>query len=242
MIFDRLRLNIGSEALELLKSKTVLVVGVGGVGSFACEAIARCGIGKIIIVDKDVVDITNINRQIIALHSTIGKDKVEVMQKRIADINPDCEVVAIKQFFDSNSVELFKQHQIDFVIDACDTVSAKYFIIEYCLNNQIQFISSMGAANKVDPTKFQISTLDKTSYDPLARVLRKQVKDNRLKGKVPVVYSTEQPRKAVDEKRSGVTRKEEFPPSSNAFTPSVCGLVCASFVVNSLINEKYWFV
>ncbi len=241
MIFDRLRLNIGSEALEKLKTKTVLVVGVGGVGSFACEAIARCGIGKMIIVDKDCVDITNINRQIIALNSTIGMDKVEVMKNRILDINPECEVVAKKEFFDESSVSIFADNSIDFVIDACDTISAKYSIIEYCLKHELKFISSMGAANKINPTKFQISTLDKTSYDPLARVLRKKVKENFLKGKIPVVYSTEKPKMVTQEIREGSTRKEKHPPSSNAFTPSVCGLILASFVVNSLIQDKYWF-
>lgn len=241
MIFDRLRLNMGSEAVENLAKKTVLIVGIGGVGSFTCEAIARCGVGKIIIVDKDVVDITNINRQIIALQSTVGKSKVEVMKERIMDINPNCEVVAYQCFFNEDTVNIFTDHSIDFVVDACDTISAKYFIIEYCLKNGIQFICSMGAANKIDPTKFQISRLEKTSYDPLAKVLRKKVKDNRLKGKIPVVYSTEIPRKAVVEVREGETRKDKHPPSSNSFTPSACGLILASFVINSLVSGKYWF-
>ncbi len=241
MIFDRLRLNIGQEALENLYTKTVLIVGIGGVGSYACEAIARCGIGKIIIVDKDIVDITNINRQLIALHSTVGKSKVEIMKERIVDINPKCEVVAVHKFFDNEMLDIFQSNQIDFVIDACDTISAKYTIIEYCLNNNINFISSMGAANKVDPTKFKICLLDKTSYDPLARVLRRKVKYNGLKGKIPVVFSTEEQKKSINEVRLGKTRKEVHPPSSNAFTPSVCGLICASFVINSIVEGEYYF-
>ncbi len=241
VIFQRLELNIGSQNLKMLSTKTVLIVGIGGVGSFAAEALARCGIGTLILIDKDSVDITNINRQIIALHSTIGKDKVEIMKDRINDINPACKVITYKLFYNEDTRDQIFSHQIDFVVDACDTITAKYNIIDTCLEKKIKFISAMGAANKVDPTKFKISTLDKTSYDPLARVLRKKVKDNKLKGKIPVVYSTEIPKKVEYINDSGTTRKEKHPPSSNAFTPSVSGLICASFVINSLVNNKYYF-
>ncbi len=240
MIFDRLRLNIGDDAVDKLHNKTVVIIGIGGVGSFSAESLARCGIGKIVLVDKDIVDITNINRQLIALHSTIGLDKVEVMKERIHDINPKCQVETHKTFFDNNTLHILDNYEIDFIIDACDTISAKYLIMEYCLQNKIAFVSSMGAANKVDPTKFEISTLDKTSYDPLARVLRKKVKENNLKGKIPVVFSTEKPSQAIKKVEDGSTRKEMHPPSSNAFTPSVCGLICTAFVINSLINGKYY--
>ncbi len=240
MIFQRLELNIGLENVNKLHTKTVLVVGVGGVGSFTCEALARCGIGKLILVDHDSVDITNINRQLIALHSTIDKDKVQVMKDRIHDINPDCEVLPYKAFYKEETKGEIFSHKIDFVVDACDTVEAKFDLIKTCILNDIMFISAMGAGNKVDPSKFTITTLDKTTYDPLARVLRKKVKDNRIYGKIPVVFSTEQPVKSKVE-FDGETRKQKFPPGSNAFTPSVSGLLCASFVVNSLIIDKYWF-
>lgn len=241
MIFQRLELNIGKENVEMLSTKCVLVVGIGGVGSYTCEALARCGVGKIILVDNDIVDITNINRQLIALHSTIGRNKVDVMKERINDINPECEVITHKLFYDNATMDSVFSCKIDFVVDACDTISAKYSLIETCLQKDIFFISAMGAANKVDPTKFQISTLNKTSYDPLARVLRKKVKDANLKGVVPVVYSTEIPQKAINKVGEGTTRKEKHPPSSNAFTPSVSGLICTSFVVNSLLDNKYRF-
>ncbi len=241
MIFQRLELNIGTENINKLKQKTVAVIGVGGVGSFVCEALARCGIGKLILVDHDSVDITNINRQIVALHSTVGKSKVEVMSRRIKDINPEAIVECKKMFYSLETKQEIFESTIDFVVDACDTVSAKYDIIETCLNNDIMFISAMGAANKIDPTKFEITTLEKTSYDPLAKVLRKKVKDNHLKGKIPVVYSKEIPKKVIDKQFEGTTRKQKFPPGSNAFTPSVSGLICASFVINSLCIDKYWW-
>lgn len=240
MIFQRLRFNLGDENVDDLSNKTVMIVGVGGVGSYAAEALARSAIGTIVLVDYDTVDITNINRQIIALHSTIGESKVEVMKNRIYDINPNCKVIIKKLFYNDETKQELYETKPDFIVDACDTVSAKYDIIETCLKENIMFISAMGAANKVNPAKFQISTLEKTSYDPLAKVLRKKVKDNRLKGKIPVVYSTEKPIKRYIE-QEGHTRKQKFPPGSNSFTPSVSGLLCASFVVNSLINNKYWF-
>lgn len=240
MIFQRLRLNLGDDTVNNLSEKTVMIVGVGGVGSYAAEALARSAIGTIILVDYDTVDITNINRQIIALHSTINKTKVEVMKERIIDINPNCKVITKKVFYNDETREELYNLNPDFIIDACDTVSAKYDIIETCLDRNIMFISAMGAANKIDPSKFQISTLEKTSYDPLAKVLRKKVKDNRLKGKIPVVYSLEKPIKNIVEQK-GITRKQKFPPGSNAFTPSVSGLLCASFVINSLTIGKYWW-
>ncbi len=241
MIFQRLEYNIGKENVAKLKNSTVLIIGIGGVGSYTAEALARSGIGTLILVDKDIVDITNINRQIIALHSTIGKSKVEVMKQRILDINPNCNVIIHHLFYDESACETIFNMKIDFVVDACDTLSAKFDIIKHCLENKLMFISAMGAANKVDPTKFEITTLDKTSYDPLARILRKNVKDSGLKGKIPVVFSTETPTRAIDVEIDGKTRKEQFPPSSNAFTPSVSGLICASFVVRSIINDKYTF-
>ncbi|MFV0425073.1 MAG: ThiF family adenylyltransferase [Bacilli bacterium] len=241
MIFQRLEINIGKDNVNMLSNKTVLIIGVGGVGSFACEALVRSGIGKVILVDHDVVDITNINRQIIALHSTISKSKVEIMKDRINDINPQCEVVIFKTFYSDESRENIFTYDIDFVVDACDTISAKYDIIKTCLSKSIPFISAMGAANKVDPTKFEITTLEKTSYDPLAKVLRKKVKESRLKGKIPVVYSKEKKVRLDNKIFDGETRKQKYPPGSNAFTPSVSGLICASFVVNSLIAGKYWF-
>lgn len=241
--FSRLELGIGFDNLEKLKTSTVAIIGIGGVGSFAVEALARSGVGKLILVDKDNVDITNINRQIHALHRTVGMSKVEVMKERILEINPNCEVVAMHMFFtEETQDELFKHH-IDFLVDASDTVSYKILLIKQCLRRKIKFIASMGAANKLDPTKFQITDITKTSVDPLAKVIRQRLKKDNVKGKVPVVFSTEEPLKQKAEvmdivgNKDANIRKAQLPPSSNAFVPSVAGLICASYVVRKIIGE-----
>ncbi|MFV0499510.1 MAG: ThiF family adenylyltransferase [Bacilli bacterium] len=240
MIFQRLGINIGMDKVELLNKKTVLIIGIGGVGSYTCESLVRSGIGTLIIIDHDKINYTNINRQIIALHSTIGENKVDVMEQRILDINPHCCVIKFNNFFDSSLVNKVFTYNIDFVVDACDTIEAKYTIYEECLKKDIPFISAMGTGNKLDPTKFEISTLKNTSYDPLAKVLRKKVKDSNLNGIIPVVYSKEIPKKHDIIKLDGDINKERFLIGSNAFTPSVSGLLCTAFVINSLITGKYW--
>ena len=241
--FSRLELAIGSEGLNLLKQATVAVVGIGGVGAQSVEALARSGVGKIILIDKDNVDITNVNRQLHATLETVGQSKVTLMQERIATINPECEVVPYHMFLLEDTKDVLFNHELDFVVDACDTVSAKILIIRECLKRNIRFISSMGAANKMDPTRLQIADIQKTTYDPLAKVIRTKLKKERIYGKVPVVFSTESPiipradvNETVGNQESSI-RKAKMPPASNAFVPTVAGLICASYVVNTIVSE-----
>ncbi|MCU9613978.1 tRNA threonylcarbamoyladenosine dehydratase [Caldibacillus lycopersici] len=241
--FSRNELALGKEGLELLKNSTVLVLGIGGVGSFSAEALARSGVGRLILIDKDVVDITNVNRQIIALLSTIGRPKVEIMKERIADINPDCEVIALKMFYTEENYEEIFAYGIDFVVDASDTISYKTHIMKECLKRNIPIISSMGAANKMDPTRFQIADISKTHTDPIARVIRQQLKRDKIKKGIPVVFSDESPIVIREDVRQVVgndnaeIRKAKMPPSSNAFVPSVVGLIMASYVVREITKD-----
>ena len=241
--FSRNELAIGKQGLDLLKNKTVAVLGIGGVGSFSAEALARSGVGRLILVDKDDVDITNINRQIIALLSTVGQPKVDLMKDRIADINPDCEVIALKMFYTEETYEQFFSYGLDFVVDASDTISYKIHLAKECLNRQIPIISSMGAANKMDPTRFQIADISKTHTDPLAKVIRTRLRKEGIRKGLPVVFSDESPIVTLDEvnkvvgKEDAKIRKAQFPPSSNAFVPSACGLIMASYVVRELLSD-----
>jgi tRNA A37 threonylcarbamoyladenosine dehydratase len=236
--FLRNQYAFGKAGVNLLKHSSVCVLGVGGVGSFAVEALARSGVGRLILVDKDAVDETNINRQIHALTNTVGFDKVSVMADRIKMINPDCEVITLKMFYLPETKEDLFQYDFDFLVDACDTVTAKIDVITECLNRDIKFISSMGAGNKFDPTKFEITDITKTSYDPLAKVIRQKLRKNGIKGKVPVIYSKEEPKQPKhDDIGDSSIRKEAMPPSSNAFVPSSVGLIAASYVINTLLED-----
>ena len=224
--FSRFEKIIGSENLDLLKNKSVLVLGIGGVGGYVVEALARSNIGTLILVDFDIVDETNINRQIIALNSTIGCKKVDVLEKRIKDINENCNVIKIDKFIDNNNlIDLFK-YDIDFFVDACDTISTKKSVIDECLKRKIDFITSMGTGNKLDPSKLVITDIRKTVNDPLARILRKYVKDNKINSKITVLSSTELPIKLSDRT-----------PGSTAFVPSSAGLLIASYIVRKFINK-----
>lgn len=227
MRFRRTVELIGSEKYALLTNSTVLVVGLGGVGGHACEALARSGIGHFILVDKDVVDDSNINRQIIALTSTIGMPKVDVMKARIFEINPEATVITYHSFYNEETKEAILNHNIDFICDCIDTVTWKIDVIKEALSRNINIISSMGMGNKLHPEFIEISELKKTSYDPIARVIRSKFKMERINGKVPVVYSKEQPFK-VDQTR--------LTPASNAFVPATAGLIVASYVVNTIIQ------
>ena len=241
--FSRNELAIGTEGLNKLKNTTVAILGVGGVGSFAAEACARSGVGRIILVDKDNVDITNINRQLVAYLSTVGKSKSAVMKERIADINPECEVIDMHMFYTEETYESFFDLRPDYVIDASDTVVYKIHIIKECLKRKIPIISSMGAANKMDPTRFQIADISKTHTDPLAKVIRTKLRKEGIKKGVMVVFSDESPiviRPDVAEyvgKPEAEIRKAKMPPSSNAFAPSVAGLVAASWVINKILAD-----
>ena len=225
--FDRLEKIIGKEALQVLKDKKVLVLGCGGVGGYVIESLARSGIGTLILVDYDTIDETNINRQIIALTSNIGEKKVDAFEKRIKDINRDCHVIKVDQFINQENLSTLFDYSFDYLVDACDTLSTKKGIIQECLKRKIPFISSMGTGNKFDPSKLEIMDLSKTKNDPLARILRKFVKDERIKGKILVLSSSEVPVKTGDRT-----------PGSTAFVPPAAGLLIGSWIVREFIQNK----
>ena len=224
--FQRLELLYGEENVDKLKKSTILVLGLGGVGGYVVEALARCGVGRLVLIDSDKVDITNINRQIIALNNTVGKYKTECFKDRIKLINEECEVVLINKFIDeSNYLSIFKD-KIDFVVDAIDCVKTKELVIKYCLDNNINIISSMGTGNRIDPSKLEIVDIKKTSYDPIAKRIRKYLKDNNINKKLNVCFSREVPNKKID---------KIIP--SNSFVPSSAGLLIASYIVNNITNK-----
>lgn len=241
--FSRNELAIGKEGVERMRNKTVAILGVGGVGSFAAEACARSGIGRIILVDKDDIDITNVNRQLVAYLSTVGRSKTEVMQERIADINKECEVISLHMFYTEETYEKFFEYKPDYVIDASDTISYKIHLIEQCVKRGIKVISSMGAANKMDPTRFQITDISKTHTDPIAKVIRLRLRKAGIHKGVPVIFSDESPivvrEDVVDTvgKPEASIRKAKMPPASNAFCPSVAGLIAASWVLNDIVAD-----
>lgn len=222
-MFERLEILIGSSNLEKIKSKKIAIVGLGGVGGYAVESLVRSGVENIILVDYDSVDITNKNRQIIALDSTIGMKKTEVFIKRIKDINKECNVIKYDTFLDKNNIDLLID--CDYIIDACDSIDTKFEIIKFCKNNSIKFISCMGTGKRLNPNLFRITDLMKTSYDPLAKKLRKMVRENGIVGDIPVVCSLEQPTKCSSEKIG-----------SNAFVPPTAGLLMTSYVINDIIK------
>ncbi|AXH99272.1 tRNA threonylcarbamoyladenosine dehydratase [Sporosarcina sp. PTS2304] len=241
--FSRNELSIGVEGVERMKGKTVAILGVGGVGSFAAEACARTGIGRIILVDKDTIDITNINRQLMAYLSTVGQSKSAVMKERIADINPECEVIDLHMFYTEETAEEFFSYKPDYVIDASDTISFKIHLIQQCLERGVKVISSMGAANKTDPTRFQIADISKTHTDPLAKVMRLRLRKLGIPKGVPVVFSDESPIVVREDvvgtvgNPDAAIRKAKMPPASNAFCPSVAGLILASWVLNDIVAD-----
>lgn len=241
MQFSRNLLTFGKKGQEILRKSTVAILGLGGVGSFSCEAIVRSGVGRIILIDKDKVDITNINRQLHATLETVGQSKVELMAQRIKAINPECEVVKHDKFFNHDTYEEILNDDISFFIDACDTITYKILLIKECLKRNIPFISVMGAANKLDPTMFEIADISETSYDPIAKVIRTKLRKEKITGKVPVVYSKERPIKPKYEESLETTnseiRKAQFPPASNSFVPPVAGFIAASYAIRYLLKE-----
>lgn len=222
----RLEIMIGKEKIKTIKNSTVLIIGLGGVGSYALETIVRNGVNNIIIVDNDTIDITNLNRQLITLHSNIGKLKTDAWENRIKEINPNCNIIKINEFITKENIDILFNQKIDYIIDACDTIETKKELIRQCLKRKIKFISSMGTGNKLDPTKLQIQDIRKTSYDPIAKIIRKMVKDEKIKEKIMVVSSIEVPIK-TNEKTIG----------SNSFVPGMAGLLCASYVINDIIGD-----
>lgn len=224
MWLNRLNKIIDDNTLNEIRSKTILIIGLGGVGGHALESIVRMGVNNIIIVDNDVVDETNLNRQLLSLRSNIGEYKVDVAKKRVLDINPDCNIITINKFIDSTNYKELFCYDIDYIIDACDTVTTKILLIEECLNRNIKIISCMGTGNKFHPEMLEICELKKTSYDPLAKVIRNKFKNE--KRKIMVVYSKEE----------GV-KIEDRTPGSTSLVPSAAGIMCASYVINDIRGE-----
>ncbi|MFR8991285.1 MAG: ThiF family adenylyltransferase [Fusobacterium sp.] len=233
MMFQRTELLIGKENLNKLQHSHVIVFGVGGVGGFAIEALVRSGIGEISIVDFDTVDLTNLNRQIIATQDSIGKLKTSVMRDRLLSINPNVIVHEFpKKFSMENSDLFFKDKKYDYIVDAIDLVTSKLALAEIAKNLSIPIISSMGTGNKIEPTMLEVADINKTSVCPLARVMRKELKNRGIK-KLKVVYSKELPRKPFNESGS---REKKVNVGSIAFVPSTAGLIIASEVIKDLCN------
>lgn len=240
--FSRTELAIGPEGLERMKGSTIAVLGIGGVGAIAAEALARTGVGRIILIDKDVVDITNINRQIHALTTTIGQPKTDLMHDRIKLINPECDVITLRMFYTEETYEQLFAYPLDYVVDASDTIIYKVHLIKQCLERGIPVISSMGAANKMDPSRFKVADISKTHTDPIARVVRTKLRKDGIKKGVKVVFSDEEPVKPREDVTQRIVpenapeiRKAQQPPSSNAFVPPVAGLIMVSVVVKDLL-------
>ena len=243
--FARTRLTFGKENMEKLYNARVIVFGIGGVGSYVVEALVRSGIGAIDIVDDDKICLSNLNRQLFALQSTIGRDKVDVAEERIHDINPDCKVTKWKTFYMPDTADQFDFSQYDYIVDCIDTVTGKLEIITRAKALKKPVISCMGAGNKVDPTKLKVADITRTSVCPLARVMRNELKKRRIK-RLKVVFSTEtaippqvdeadpdfEDTSGVTPDRKGTPKKQT--PGSNAFVPSVAGMIIAAEVVKDL--------
>lgn len=222
MQFERTRALLGNEKIEKLANSHVAVFGIGGVGGYTVEALVRCGLGNIDLIDNDVVSLSNLNRQIAALHSTIGQYKVDIMKERALDVNPNIKVNVFKTFFNDETIAEFDFSKYDYVIDAIDSVKSKLLLIETCRKLNIPIISSMGTGNKVCPEMLEISDISKTSVCPLARVMRIELKKRGIKN-LKVVYSKEIPVKTGNKT-----------PSSCSFVPSVAGLMIAGVVIKEI--------
>ncbi len=220
------------EGLKKLIESKVIVFGIGGVGGHIVESLARSGVGELTLVDNDIVELTNINRQIVALESTLGKNKVDVMKERILDINPNAKVTAIKKFYLPENENEFDLSKYDYVIDSVDTMSAKISLVCNASELNVPIISAMGAGNKNDITKLMISDIYKTSVDPLAKILRHELRKRGIK-KLKVAYSTELPTSS-----DLVSEKKRATPSSNSYVPAAMGLLIASEVIKDLLNRN----
>ncbi len=244
--FSRTELVIGSENLEKLKNAKIAIFGIGGVGTYAVEGLARSGVGKFVLVDDDDICLTNINRQIHAMRSTVGKSKVEMMKARVLDINPKAEVDTYKMLYNAETAEQLLSADYDYVVDAIDMVSAKLDLVERCSKMNLPIISSMGAGNKLDPTRFEVTDISKTTICPLAKVMRKELRKRGVE-KLKVVYSKEEPIEPKEissdcktdcicpNKDRTCTVRHQIP-GSVAFVPSVVGLIIASVVVRELTD------
>jgi len=237
-LFSRARMVLGDAAMEKLAASTVAVFGIGGVGSYIAEALARGGVGHLILCDNDVVSVSNINRQLIALHSTVGRPKVEVMAERIRDINPDAVVEIHQTFYDAQTADEFDMTDWDYIADAIDSVTSKLLLIENAKKAEIPIICSMGTGNKVDPSKLQITDISKTSVCPLARVMRRELKKREIY-KLKVLFSTEEPipPKYAPEDHASPGRRGT--PGSLSFVPSAAGLMIAGEIIRELTKGLY---
>ena len=225
-MFERFDLLVGKDKREKLNDKTVVIIGIGGVGGYVAESLARSGIGHLILVDHDIVDVTNKNRQLIALDSTISLKKTEVLKNRILDINSSCTIDIHDVFLTSENISLLDLYKIDYLVDACDTLSTKKTLIDKCIEDKINFISSMGTGKRLDPSMLEITTLDKTSYDPIAKILRKYVREQNIKKKIKVLCSREQPKKI-----------ESTKVASCCFVPSSAGLLIGSYIIREFLKD-----
>lgn len=230
---ERTKIVIGQDGIDLLRNSNVLVFGIGGVGSYVVEGLVRAGIGNLTIVDFDTVDITNINRQIPALHSTIGMNKTDVLEKRIKDINPEINLKCHTSLYNEDTSDTLLDGDYDFVVDAIDMVPSKIHLIESCYKRGLNIISSMGMGNKLDPTMIEIADIHKTEMCPLAKIIRREAKNRGIK-KLPVVYSREKPRDTGITQEDGRTKRVN---GSMSFVPSCAGLIISSYIVRKIIGD-----
>ena len=232
--FSRTELLIGKEGIEKLGKSKVAIFGIGGVGSYAVEALARSGVENFVLIDNDKVSLTNINRQLIATHKTIGEYKVDVAKQRILEINPNANITIYKEFFMPESSNDILDNTINYIVDCIDTVTSKIELVERANKLNIPIISSMGTGNKLDPTKFEVTDIYKTSVCPLAKVMRKELKVRNIK-KLKVVYSKEEPIK-INEYKEEEKKPGKQIPGSVAFVPSVAGLIIAGEVIKDILK------
>lgn len=223
-MFERVIDFLGEDNLNKIKNTTVLIVGLGGVGGYALETLVRSGIESLILIDYDKVDISNLNRQIITNKNNIGLYKVDVARDRVLSINPECNVTILKEFLNKDNINILDKYNIDYIVDACDTLDAKKLLIDYSIDHNIDIISSMGTANKIEPTKLEVLDIRKTSYDPLAKKLRKYVLDKKTNKKIMVVSSTEVP-----------IRRDKL--SSLVFVPATSGILCANYIIKKIVDK-----
>ncbi len=224
-MFNRLELLIGVSSLLQLKKKHIVVLGLGGVGGYVVESLIRSGIENITIIDKDIIDITNLNRQIIANSNNIGKAKTDEFEKRILEINPNTKINKITEFIDVTNIDKIFNKKIDYFVDACDTINTKKLVIKKCIEKDIKFITCLGTGKRLDPSKLKITDIKNTKGDPIARILRKYIKDENITKKITCCYSEEAPKK-IDSK--------EIP--SSIFVPASAGILIASYIVQDIIK------
>ena len=225
-MFNRLELLIGKQNLEKVKTKHIVILGLGGVGGYVLEALIRSGIENVTIIDHDKIDITNLNRQIIALNTNIGKLKVDEAENRVHSINKNVKLTKINDFIDSTNIDSIFSKKIDYFIDACDTIKTKELVIKKCIDNKIPFITCLGTGKRLNPEMLTICDIRKTSYDPIAKTLRKYIKESNIKNKIMCCYSKEIPIKI---------NSKDIP--SNSFVPASAGLLIASYIIKEICNN-----